>query len=245
AMALFGEKYGESVRVVSFGDWSKELCGGTHAGSSGELGLIKITGETSVSSGVRRVEAVAGLRTLDTWRAEQAFVDGLAASLKSAVADLPVRVAKLLEREKELQKKLDKALQGGGAGLAGEQAKVGDYSLFFGFLEEAEIDQLKTLADQKRDELGGKACVVLAAGAQVEGEWKAVLVATTSKPAAPALPAGGFIKEFTSKFGGRGGGKPEFAQGGGGDFERFKVLAGEGISHLKAFAEQAQRAGKV
>jgi alanyl-tRNA synthetase len=239
AMALFGEKYGETVRVVSFGDWSKELCGGTHVGASGELGLIKITGEGSVSSGVRRIEAVAGLRSLQTWRGEQAFVEGVAGTLKSTVQDLPVRVGKLLEREKELQKKLEKALQGGGGGLSGQDAEVGGYKLFFGFLEEAELDQLKQLADKKRDELGPLAFVALAAGTQVEGEWRAAVVATSAKDASKALPAGGFIKEFTGLFGGRGGGKPEFAQGGGGDFEKFKGLAAAGIDHVKAFAAKA------
>jgi alanyl-tRNA synthetase len=238
AMALFSEKYGESVRVVSFGDWSKELCGGTHVGASGELGLIKITGESSVSSGVRRVEAVAGLKALQAWRSERDFVEGLAVSLKSTVADLPLRVNKLLEREKELQKKLEKALQGGG-GLAGEASEMGGFKLFFGFLEEAELEHLKSLADKKRDELGEGSFVVLAAGTQVEGEWRASVVATSAKGAAKALPAGGFIKDFTAKFGGRGGGKPEFAQGGGGDFGRFKALAVDGMVHLKEFAAKA------
>jgi len=239
AMALFSEKYGESVRVVSFGDWSKELCGGTHAGASGELGLIKITGESSVSSGVRRIEAVAGLKALQAWRSEQAFVEELAATLKSAVADLPVRVGKLLEREKELQKKLEKALQGGGGGLAGQESEAGAFKLFFGFLEEAELDHLKSLADKKRDELGAQALVVLASGTQVDGEWRAAVVATASKEAAKTLSAGAFIKEFTAQFNGRGGGKAEFAQGGGGDFKRFKDLAADGIAHLKAYAEKA------
>jgi alanyl-tRNA synthetase len=238
AMALFGEKYGDTVRVVSFGDWSKELCGGTHVRASGELGLIKITGEGAVSSGVRRIEAVAGLKALRAWRAEQAFMEGVAASLKSTVADLPVRVGKLLEREKELAKKLDKALQGG-ASLAGQDAQVGAYRLFFGYVEEAELEQLKQMADKKRDELGAQAFVALAAGTQVDGEWRAAVVATSSKDAAKALPAGGFIKEFTAKFGGRGGGKPEFAQGGGGDFGQFKSLSLAGIEHVKAFAQKA------
>ncbi len=238
AMALFGEKYGDSVRVVSFGDWSKELCGGTHVQATGQVGAFRILSESSVSSGVRRIEAVAGAQALQVWRESEAFVEGVAASLKSTVADLPVRVGKLLEREKELQKKLEKALAGGGGGLAGQSAEAGGIKLFFGFLEEAEMDQLKQLADQKRDELGAQALVALAAGAQVEGEWKAVVVATATKDAAKAAPAGGFIKEFTAKFGGRGGGKPEFAQGGGGDLAQFKALAADGITHLKAFAEK-------
>jgi alanyl-tRNA synthetase len=239
AMALFGEKYGENVRMVSFGDWSKELCGGTHTSASGDLGLIRITAEGSVSSGVRRIEAVAGLRALEVWRAEQSFVEGVAQTLKTNVADLPVRVGKLLEREKELQKKLEKAVAGGGAGLAGEEAQVGSYRVFYGFLEEADMDQLKQLADRKRDELGAQAFVVLASGTQVEGEWRAAVVATSAKDASKALPAGGFIKEFTGLFGGRGGGKPEFAQGGGGDFAAFKGVAAQGLEKVKAFAAKA------
>ena len=237
AMALFGEKYGETVRVVSFGDWSKELCGGTHVHASGELGLIKITGEGSVSSGLRRIEAVAGLKALETWRGEQAGSAELAASLKSTVADLPVRVAKLLEREKELQKKLEKALAGGGAaGLAGGEATVGANKVFFGFLEEAEAEQLKPLADKKLDEMGPQGFVALAAGIQVEGVWKGSVLALAGKDAQKALSAGGFIKAFTTGFGGRGGGKPDFAQGGGGDFDKFKAAAGQGLEALKAWA---------
>jgi alanyl-tRNA synthetase len=236
AMALFGEKYGETVRVVSFGDWSKELCGGTHVGASGELGLIKVTGEGSVSSGVRRIEAVAGLRSLAAWRDEQAFVAAVADKVKSTVADLPVRVGKMLEREKELQKKLEKALSGGGAGLAGGEAKVGEAKLFFGFLEEAEADQLKPLADKKLEELGPHGFVVVAAGTQVEGVWKGSVLATAGKDAAKALSSGGFIKSFTAGFGGRGGGKPDFAQGGGGDFEKFKAASANGIEALQVWA---------
>ncbi|HXB96914.1 MAG TPA: alanine--tRNA ligase, partial [bacterium] len=239
AMALFGEKYGETVRVVSFGDWSKELCGGTHVHASGELGLIKITGEGSVSSGVRRIEAVAGLKALETWRGEQASTVELAGTLKSTVGDLPVRVAKLLEREKELQKKLEKALAGGGGGLAGGEATVGSTKLFFGFLEEAEAEQLKPLADKKLDELGPQGFVVVAAGTQVEGVWKGSVLALAGKDAQKAVSAGGFIKEFTTAFGGRGGGKPDFAQGGGGDFAKFKDAAGQGLEALKAFAGKA------
>jgi alanyl-tRNA synthetase len=237
AMALFGEKYGETVRVVSFGDWSKELCGGTHVSASGELGLIKVTGEGSVSSGVRRIEAVAGLQALAAWRGEQAFLQAAADKVKSTVADLPVRLAKMLEREKELQKKLEKALSGGSAGLAGGEAKVGESKLFFGYLEEAEAEQLKPLADKKLEELGTHGFVVVAAGTQVEGVWKGSVLAAAGKDAAKALPAGGFIKSFTGGFGGRGGGKPDYAQGGGGDFEKFKAAAAGGIQALTAWAE--------
>ena len=229
AMALFGEKYGETVRVVSFGDWSKELCGGTHVHASGELGLIKITGEGSVSSGVRRIEAVAGLKALKAWRGEQARTAELAGALKSTVGDLPVRVAKLLEREKELQKKLEKALAGGGGGLAGGEATVGSAKLFFGFLEEAEAEQLKPLADKKLDELGPQGFVVVAAGTQVEGVWKGSVLALAGKDSQKTLSAGGFIKEFTTAFGGRGGG----------DFAKFKDAAGQGLEALKAYAGKA------
>jgi alanyl-tRNA synthetase len=240
ALALFGEKYGDRVRVVSFGDWSKELCGGTHVRASGQIGVLRILSESSVSSGVRRLEAVAGVQALRVWRDEEAFVEKLAASLKSTVGDLPVRVGKLLEREKELQKRLEKALAGGAGGLTGASAEVDGIRIFFGFLDEAEVEQLKQLADRKRDELGAKALVALAAGTRVEGEWKAVVVAAATKEAARLASAGDFIKAFTAGFGGRGGGKPEFGQGGGGDFAAFKRAAADGLNSLRAFVAGAR-----
>jgi alanyl-tRNA synthetase len=215
AMALFGEKYGETVRVVSFGDWSKELCGGTHVGASGEIGLLKITGEGAVSSGVRRIEAVAGLQALALWREEQAFVGNLAASLKSNVPDLPVRVAKLQEREKELQKKLEKAMQGGGGGgadlLAGAKT-VSGVKLVQGELPDADEAQLKAVAEQLKTKLGSG---VVLLGSRTDE--KAVLLAMVSADLTAKISAGKLVAELAPLMGGRGGGRPDMAQAGGKD----------------------------
>ena len=162
---------------------------------------------------------------------------GVADRLKSTVVDLPVRVGKLLEREKELQKKLEKAISGAGGGLAGVEAQVSGAKLFFGFLAEADAAALKPLADKKLAELGPLGFVVLAASVDGEDGPKASLLALAGKDAARTLSAGAFVKAATGAFGGRGGGKADFAQGGGGDLGRFSAWAGGGIGALKAWAE--------
>jgi alanyl-tRNA synthetase len=212
AMALFGEKYGETVRVVSFGDWSKELCGGTHVGASGEIGLFKIESESSVSSGVRRIEAVAGLQALNAWRQEQDFVQGLADKLKSTVATLPVRVGKLLEREKELEKKLEKAMQGGAgaADLLGSAKDVKGLKLIAAEIEGADEVQLRQVAEQLKQKLVS-GVVVLGS----RNEEKAMLVAMVSADLTAKVSAGKLVGELAQLVGGKGGGKPDLAQAGG------------------------------
>jgi alanyl-tRNA synthetase len=231
AMALFGEKYGDSVRVVSFGDWSKELCGGTHVQASGQIGAFRILSESSAASGVRRIEAVAGLQALQVWREEQAFVDGVAAALKSKVADLPVRVGKLLEREKELEKKLEKALSGGGAPQNMKSEDIKGIKVIYGFVDGADMEQLKAVTDAKRSELGDKGFFLVQASANA-------VIAAAAADVAKAVPSGGFIKEFTAQYGGKGGGRPEFAQGGGGDYAAFMDVA---PAFLKAFVEKGAK----
>jgi alanyl-tRNA synthetase len=239
AMALFGEKYGETVRVVSFGAWSKELCGGTHVRASGEIGVFKIESESSVSSGVRRIEAVAGLQALAAWRQEQDFVLAVAEKLKSTVAALPVRVGKLLEREKELEKKLESAYAGSGSASKGQQAEAGGIKLYYEFLEDADAEQLKKVGEKRKEELGPRAFVVLTAMTVVEGLKKPTVMAVSSDEASKVLSSGAFIKDFTGQFGGRGGGKPGFAQGGGGDTDKFfNEVQPAGMSFLKAWAER-------
>ncbi len=212
AMALFGEKYGETVRVVSFGSWSKELCGGTHVHASGEIGVFKIESESSVSSGVRRIEAVAGLQALAALRQEQDFVQGLADKLKSTVAALPVRVGKLLEREKELEKKLEKAMQGGaGAGdlLAGAKTVQG-VKLIAAEIDGADEVQLRSLGEQLKQKLGSGVVVL---GSRTDE--KAMLVVQVSADLAAKVSAGKLVGELAPLVGGRGGGKPDLAQAGG------------------------------
>ena len=213
AMALFGEKYGDSVRVVSFGDWSKELCGGTHIKATGEIGIFRILSESSVSSGVRRIEGVAGAPALQVWRDEQAFVDGVASSLKSTVADLPVRVAKLLEREKELQKKLEKAMAGGGGGLdeiLKNAQDVAGVKLAVGELPDTDEAGLKAAGDTLKQKLGSGVIVLASRDSE-----KATLVVMVTPDLVKRVAAGKLVAALAPKVDGRGGGRPEMAQAGG------------------------------
>ena len=211
AMALFGEKYGNSVRVVSFGDWSKELCGGTHVKATGQVGVFRILSEASVSSGVRRIEAVAGIPALQVWRDEQAFVDGVASTLKSTVANLPTRVEKMLVREKELEKKLEKAMAGGAGGdLLASAKDVKGVKLIAAEIEEADEAQLKATAEQLKGKLGSG--VVVLGG---RNEEKAMLVVMVSADLTAKVSAGKLVGELAALVGGRGGGKPDMAQAGG------------------------------
>jgi alanyl-tRNA synthetase len=210
-MALFGEKYGDSVRVVSFGDFSKELCGGTHVAATGQIGMFRILSESSVSSGVRRIEAVCGEQALRQWRETDKFVHDVANRLKTSIAELPARVEKVLAREKELEKKIEKLMQGGGGeDLLSKVKTVAGVKLLAAEVPEADEAQLKLLGDQYKQKLGSG---VLVLGSR--GEGKATLVVMVSSDLAAKAPAGKLVAALAPKVGGRGGGKPEMAQAGG------------------------------
>ncbi len=215
AMALFGEKYGDSVRVVNFGDFSKELCGGTHVDATGQIGLFRIVAEMSVSSGVRRIEAVAGEIALRHWRETDAFVHGLAERLKSAPGDLPTRVEKLLVREKELQKKIEKLQQGGGGSLDKLLAAlvlVEGVKLVVGRVDENDEKAMKALSDQVKDKLVSGVVVIGAAD-----DDKATLVVGVSADLTAKVHAGKLVGVLAPLVGGKGGGRPDMAQAGGKD----------------------------
>jgi len=216
AMALFGEKYGDEVRVVRFGSFSQELCGGTHVAATGEIGLFKIVAESSVSSGIRRIEAVAGAAAYEAFKAEQALLHAAAGAAKSSALELPQRVEKLLERERELLKEVKKLKsQGGGAGagdlLTGAVDAKG-VKLVAAVVADASPDDLKALGDQLKDKLGSG---VVLLGSAMEG--KATLVAMVTKDLVAKVSAGKLVAELAPIVGGKGGGKPEMAQAGGKD----------------------------
>jgi alanyl-tRNA synthetase len=219
AMALFGEKYGDAVRVVRFGDFSQEFCGGTHVAATGEIGAFKIVAESSVSSGIRRIEAVAGLAAYESFKAEQALLLAAAGALKSAPTELPLRVEKLLEREHELLKEIKKLKsQGGGSGTGDLLAQAVDakgVKLLAAVVSDASPDDLKALGDQLKDKLGSG---VVLLGSAVED--KVTLVAMVTKDLAGKISAGKLVAELAPLVGGRGGGKPEMAQAGGKDVSK-------------------------
>jgi alanyl-tRNA synthetase len=218
AMALFGEKYGDEVRVLSFGDFSTELCGGTHVGRTGDIGLFKITGEGGIASGIRRIEAVTGEGALEAIRKSEATLRRVAGSLRATPAELETKVTQLLEQQKVLEREVSSlrsklASGGGGADLAGRAVQVNGVSVLAARIEGANAESLREAADQYKGKLG-EAVVVF--GAQVADD-KVSLVASVSPATSRRVSAGALVGEVAKLVGGRGGGRPDFAQAGGND----------------------------
>ncbi|MFR9801378.1 alanine--tRNA ligase [Pseudonocardia sp. RS010] len=220
AMMLFGEKYGDRVRVVDMGDYSRELCGGTHVGRTGEIGLIKVLSEGSIGSGVRRVEALVGLDAFDHMSKEHLLVNQLAEQLKAKPEDLPERINGLVERlrdaERDLEKHRAEAVLAS-AGTLAEQAEDLDGVSVVALEAPAGLggNDLRNLASDVRGRLGSKPGVV--ALFSTDGGKVAFVVATTAAARDRGLAAGTLIPAFAPAVGGRGGGKPDLAQGGGTD----------------------------
>ena len=221
AQALFGEKYGDVVRMVDIGGpWSRELCGGTHVGRSSEIGLISVLGESSVGASNRRVEALVGSDAFRSLAAERAIVSQLTSSLKTPRDQLPARIAELSASLKAAEKKIAafeaKALGERGPALADEAERVGSYQVVAESVgTAASADDLRTLALQVRDRLGTDASVVVL-GARV-GERPVVIVATNEAARTAGARAGVLAKIAAGALGGGGGGRDDVAQGGGTD----------------------------
>jgi len=217
AMALFGEKYGDEVRVLNFGEFSTELCGGTHVGRTGDIGLFKITGEGGIASGIRRIEAVTGEGALDAVRSAESMLKRVAGSLRATPVELEGKVAQLLEQQKKLEREISalraKLASGGSADLAAQAVKVNGVSVLAARIEGADAETLRNAADQYKSRLG-EAVVVL--GAQVADD-KVSLVSSVSAATSKKVSAGALIGEVAKLVGGRGGGRPDFAQAGGND----------------------------
>ena len=213
AMALFGEKYGDTVRVVGMGDYSIELCGGTHVRAAGDIGFFKITGESGVAAGVRRIEAVCGEQA-EQWVADQQqMVEQVGMLLKTSGDQLMERVAGLLGQNRELATEVEKLRNASAQQASGqlhEQAiDVGDIKVLAVRLD-MEPKALREAADRLKDKLG-KAVVLLAA---VDGE-KVSLVAGVSKEISGRLKAGDLVNLAAQQVGGKGGGRPDMAMAGG------------------------------
>ena len=219
AIAIFDEKYGDSVRVVSFGDCSTELCGGTHARATGDLGLLKIVSETGIAAGIRRIEALTGLGALQHIRAQERLAREAAEKLKVPMAELPSRVGKLIEERREAQKQIDDLRarkQGAGAGDLLESARVlasvEGAKAVSGQVEDADAKAMRTMVDDLRNRMGsGVVCLACASGG------KALLAIGVTKDLTDRLKAGDLIREVAGVVGGGGGGRPDFAQAGGKD----------------------------
>jgi alanyl-tRNA synthetase len=217
AMALFGEKYGDQVRVVSVGDWARELCGGTHVSNSGQLGVVKLLGESSIGAGVRRVEALVGADAYKFLAREHILLNSLTELIKGArVEELPERIQGLLEKIKEIEKELTtlrsaQALAGVDQ-LATSAVTIGELSFIGGVLADGVSgDDLRKIATELRSR-GSNTVVALISSTG----GRPVLVAATSDGARSlGVKAGELVKIGSTVLGGGGGGKDDFAQGGG------------------------------
>jgi alanyl-tRNA synthetase len=230
AMALFGEKYAEKVRVLSVpgaeGVFSKELCGGTHVRSTGDIGLFKIVSDESVASGTRRIRAVTGWDALTRFRETEALVDQVAGNLRSTRGDLPATVERLQEELKrarrtneELKQKLASGAgaSGGASGAGGDDMREVATGVRVLAREASELDAagLRQLSDTL---LARVKSGVVVLGRQ--GDGKASIIVRTSKDLHGRVPAGQVIRELAPIIGGRGGGKPDMAEGGGAQVEK-------------------------
>lgn len=219
AMALFGEKYGDTVRMVDIGGpWSRELCAGTHVRSSGQVGLISLTGESSVGATNRRVEALVGVDAFRELAAERALVQGISQSLKTPREQLPARIEELVASLKTAERKLAaveaQQLAARVPELAAKAQQVGRATAVIEDLGNVtSADDLRSLAAQVRERLGSDAAVV-ALGGRAGGK-PVVIVATNASARDAGLAAGPLAKAAATALGGGGGGKPDMAQGGG------------------------------
>jgi alanyl-tRNA synthetase len=216
ALAFFGDKYGDRVRVVKIGDISTELCGGTHVRASGEIGVFKLHSETGVAAGVRRVEAFTGQGALDLIHNYEQRLKEIGNLVRGSAEDAVDKVKKLLDRQRELEREIAK-LRGELEkdqipNLLAKKQSVDGTSMLVSQVEGVDVKQLRDIADQLKEKLGS-GVVVLAS----VGDSNVNLVASVSKELTKRYHAGNIIKELAGMVGGSGGGRPDFAQAGGKD----------------------------
>jgi alanyl-tRNA synthetase len=215
AMMLFGEKYPDVVRMVSMGDFSKELCGGTHLDNTGQVGLFKIVSEENVAAGTRRITAVTGRAALERTRKHEHLLHEAAAVLKAPVDDLPNRVAALAKEVRDLKKQLATGVRAGGPTvdqMLADAATVGATKVVAAEIPGGTAESLRAIIDQLRQKTPSVAALL---GARDE-EGKVVLVAgITNDLQAKKLHAGNWVKAASTVVGGSGGGRPDMAQAGG------------------------------
>jgi len=214
AMALFGEKYEDEVRVLDFGSYSIELCGGTHVKRTGDVGIFKIITESGVASGVRRIEAVTGDAALQWLSTHKENMDQLATLLKSSPDQIYSKIEQLLVRNKAIEKELSavkqKMLGGNSNDLMSKAIKVGEINILIHRMDGVDSKNLRIAIDQFKDKLG-TAVVVL--GSIDEGKVK--LAVGVTKDLTDQIRAGDLIQSIAATVGGKGGGRPDFAQAGG------------------------------
>ncbi|MBP6627600.1 MAG: alanine--tRNA ligase, partial [Arenimonas sp.] len=216
AMALFGEKYGEHVRVLRMGDFSTELCGGTHVHHTGDIGVFKILGEGGVAAGVRRIEAVTGEGALAHFAQDERRLDEAAQLLGGSAGDVVDKLRQLLERQRRLERELEsykaKAAAGATADLAASAPEVAGVKVVAARIEGLDAKSLRDAVDQLKGRLGDAVIVLASAEA-----GKASLVAGVQGSALGRVKAGELLAHVAAQIGGKAGGRPDMAQGGGAD----------------------------
>jgi len=214
AMMLFGEKYGEKVRVLSMGDFSVELCGGTHVKQTGDIGAFKIIGEQGIASGIRRIEAITGDSAIEYTQKQGWLINQLASSLKTDRMSLGDKVEQLIlkskEQDREIEKLKSKISASKGGELVNQKVVVDGINVLAAKIEGVSGKELRTLSDQLKNQMGSG---ILALAAEESG--KVSLVTAVTKDLTDKYHAGNLMKHLAEQLGGRGGGRPDMAQGGG------------------------------
>jgi len=217
AMALFGEKYGDTVRVVTIGDFSKELCGGTHLQHTGQVGPFAIVSEGSVAAGVRRIEAVTGTAAIERGMRQQAVLDALARDFRSPWSELPDQVAQLREKLKTTEREVSKLRTEIAAASVGDliesKVEVDGIAVVAGRVSANEKSDLRTAGDRLRDKLGSGVVVL---GAVIDGK-PSLIALVTPDAVGKGIKAGDLVRESAKHIDGRGGGRPDLAEAGGKD----------------------------
>src|SRR6058998_1623745 len=229
ALAFFGDKYGEEVRVVEINTFSKELCGGTHCRHTGEIGLFKLVSEGGVAAGVRRIEAQTGEGAYALLKQREAELRALAYLLKTNPTDVVTKARKLVttlkEKEEELEKLKARLASGGAGGGGGEARMVAGVPVYIQRVDGLEMNDLRALADTVRERLKSG---IVALGSVKDN--KASLLVAVTKDLAARFPAGELIKALAAEIGGTGGGRPEMAQAGGKQIDRLDAALAQAVT---------------
>ncbi|MEN7344164.1 MAG: alanine--tRNA ligase [Pseudomonadota bacterium] len=215
ALALFGEKYSSDVRVLRMGDFSMELCGGTHVARTGDIGLFHITSESGVAAGVRRIEAVTGANAMAAVSRMQDALDSVATLVKASRSDAPTKVEQMVARNRQLEKELvalkRKLATGGATDLTDRAVSVADVRVLATSIEGVDAKSIRDAVDRFKDKLGERSVVAL--GSVEDGKVR--LAVGVSKALTSQIRAGDLVKMVAEQVGGKGGGRPDFAQAGG------------------------------
>jgi len=214
AMALFGEKYGEEVRVMRMGDFSTELCGGTHVKRTGDIGFFKIVSESGVAAGIRRVEAVTGEGALEYVQQQESQMRDAAAALKAQPQELTAKINQIIENvralEKEISRLKSKLASSRGDELINEAVEIKGVKVLAAVLDSGDGKALRETVDKLKERL--RSCVVVL-GATEDG--KVALIAGVTDDLTAKIKAGDLVNHVAKQVGGKGGGRPDLAQAGG------------------------------